>query len=498
MSINLSMLYELIEERINKSMESNFIENPEKLSYDDSMSNLRIMATKGDLKARNYLKNQIYFTLGEMNELVNFETIDQLLAQYHIDYYVNIFYRHEIENESNYLCNNYEKFTISSSSTFDEKLLKLTQIVYQELYGFGIIDELIFDGEFNEVACNRFDYIWVQFEGVKSKISNPNFRFADEKTYNSLVDSRFTITAKEELNAGNPLSYSVLLNGTRVTALRPPISKSFTVNFRNFIAINKKSDKTQKLLGKKISRLLELLVCKGRRNVAIIGEQSAGKTTAADELIISKLSDSLGIGLAENIHELNISGKHPNKNVVELQYTKNFRPSDITEIFFRLNRDITILGEVRGSDEALEMIKAMLRQARGSFFTFHSSGVNRMIHDLRQLLMQTSYYKSFLEAQFDVADAVDLAIHIKLDRSSGKRYIYKISEIIANGRDMSFEVIDLCVFDKSKGMYGIRKEGIGKSTIESCMEYEMDEKDKHEILDLFSISGEEKNEFFYL
>ena len=79
------------------------------------------------------------------------------------------------------------------------------------------------------------------------------------------------------------------------------------------------------------------------------------------------------------------------------------------------------------------MIKAMLRQARGSLFTFHSSSIRRMIHDLRQLLMQTGYYTDYREAQFDVADAVDIVIQISLDRVTGDRYVSRISEVAAGG-----------------------------------------------------------------
>jgi len=147
-----------------------------------------------------------------------------------------------------------------------------------------------------------------------------------------------------------------------------------------------------KFMEEKMLKLVEILVKKGRRNIAIIGEQGSGKTTAADEIIIRNLSKELSIGLAEYTHELSISEKYPEKNVVELQYGKQFEPSSITEMFFRFNRDIVIYGEVRNPFEAFEMIKAMLRQARGSLFTFHSSSAQRMIHDLRQLLMQTGYY----------------------------------------------------------------------------------------------------------
>ena len=279
-------------------------------------------------------------------------------------------------------------------------------------------------------------------------------------------------------------------NGSRVTALRPPLSKYYVVNVRLFASKAQLMQYRSKFVEDRIARIIELLAGKGRRNVAIIGEQGSGKTTAADELIIKQLDPDISIGLAENIHELNISTNYPEKNIVELQYTKDFKPSDITEIFFRLNRDIVIYGEVRNSYEAFEMIKAMLRQARGSLFTFHSSSTRRMIHDLRQLLMQTGYYTDYREAQFDVADAVDLVVHIKLDRETGQRYVYKVSEVIANEESMSFQINDLFVFDREKGQYWVNQKGLSREQILSCMEYEMSNSDVEELNGLFRPDSE--------
>ncbi len=245
-------------------------------------------------------------------------------------------------------------------------------------------------------------------------------------------------------------------------------------------------------------RLVEILAKKGRRNIAIIGEQGSGKTTAADELIIRNLDENLSIGLAEYTHELAISEKYPGKNVVELQYGKQFDPSSITEMFFRFNRDIVIYGEVRNPFEAFEMIKAMLRQARGSLFTFHSSSAHRMIHDLRQLLMQTGFYSDYREAQYDAADAVDLVIHIKLDRETGRRYGFKISEVSACAQDMSYGIRDLFIYDREFGKYLVNQEGPSGGMLESCMEYEMTANDAAKVIDLFTISPDEKSLFEYM
>lgn len=457
----------------------------------DTRQAQKLLATDGSIKAREFMQNSIYFLLIEKTELINAETIDNLIGQYHINYFENIYFGeisdYDVKPIDNEIMNYLKKYSIDPSDDYDIKLQKLTQIIYQEVFGYGILDELIFDPGLNEVACTRFDYVWLQYNGIKRHIPNPKFKFKNEESYRKVIENRLTSTAREEINAGAPLVYAILNNGARVTALRPPLSKYYVVNIRLFASKNELTKYRSRFVEERISRIIEILAAKGRRNVAIIGEQGSGKTTAADELIIKKLDPDISIGLAENIHELNVSSNYPQKNIVELQYTKEFKPSDITEIFFRLNRDIVIYGEVRNSNEAFEMVKAMLRQARGSLFTFHSSSTRRMIHDLRQLLMQTGYFTDFREAQFDVADAVDLVVHIKLDRENGQRYVYKVSEVLANEENMSFQINDLFIFNKETGRYWANSNGISKEQLLSCMEYEMTREDAEEIWRLFNV-----------
>jgi pilus assembly protein CpaF len=498
--LNLTELIAFIEEKLKQeNMSDSNDKNNEIGKFQKFMQLKKLKSTDGCSISRNYTKNRINFLLTSIRECVNPSSIDNLIKEYHIDYYSNLFADGNngciVKDVDEEIEKYFSKFSISIEDEFEIKFLKLVQIIYQELYGFGILDELVFESDFNEVACNRFDYIWIQYKGIKRRIPNNKFRFLSEEIYSKTIENRITSNAIEEMNAGEPVIYATLLNGFRITAARPPISKNYVVNIRMFRSKVRENISNYQLLEGKMAILIEILASKGRRNIAIIGEQGAGKTTAANELIISKLDNDLSIGLAENIHELNLSENYPQKNVVELQYVKNFTPSDITEIFFRFNRDIIIYGEVRNHLEAFEMIKAMLRQARGSLFTFHSSGINRMIHDLRQLLMQTGFYTNFSEAQFDVADAVDIVIQIKLDRNTGKRYVFKISEITAEDSVMSYKIRDLFIFNKENQVYKVNSCGLSKKMIDSCLEFEMTKEDVDYVQRIFNIQDDDEFEY---
>jgi len=475
----------------------------------------RTLATQGSIEARHFIKSRVTFLLLSLKEIINPGSIDKLIGQYQVNYFENIYSDKEKFEPGNInfeIREYFNRFSIDYEDSFDVKLDKLTQICYQELFGYSILDELIFDSNLNEVACNRYDYIWIQYKGIKRKIPNKSFTFSSKERYELIIENRITSTARNEMNSGEPITYSVLENGSRVTALRPPLSRYYIISIRLFNTSGEgEKDKpswtlhtafkldgvSNDITGNKIFDFLRIMVRKGRRNIAIIGEQGSGKTTVADKIIISSMEDELSIGLAENVHELDISRKYKNKNIIELQYGKNFTPTDVMEMFFRLNRDVVIFGEVRNHFEAFEMLKAMLRQARGSLFTFHSSSIRRMIHDLRQLLVQTGYYRDYQEAQFDVADAVDIIIHVKLDRRTGDRYIFKVSELIALEETMSYRINELFSFSKEEGVFYINKNGIDKSTLDDCMSYELDAADISAIREIFTVKSSEQDLYRY-
>ena len=189
--IDLQELYAIVEE----AMKSEKSLKTEDKSKKDALAklykveqDLRLSSTDGLEVAREFTRNKITFVLSEMKEVINSSSIDEIISQYHIDYFTNIYsgdlHSYTLKPIDKEIEQYFGKYSISSYDSFDKKLSKLAQIVYQELYGYSILDELIFESEFNEVACNRYDYIWIQFKGIKRRISNRKFRFADEEYYN--------------------------------------------------------------------------------------------------------------------------------------------------------------------------------------------------------------------------------------------------------------------------------------------------------------------------
>lgn len=401
-------------------------------------------AAAGGIEAKSYVKEEIMkVCLKDLNTKITEENIDDLIKQYHVNYYENI-YGDDPDDRFYQL---FEHMVLSENDDFDVKIDRLVQIIYQELYGLGVIDELC-EGHIDETGVNGKDYIWIQVGGLKRQMKKLHFQ--SQAILQKKVSTAISFDSKNDITASEPIVYCQRMNGSRVTAVIPPVAKYPILNIRHFHLANvTKYDLVDKAtLTKEAVRFIEL-VFKGRPNFLIIGQQGSGKSTLL-RVLLNEVSDAIGIGTIENMFELNLDDYYPNKNVIALQSTEKFPADKLFELMLRQNRDIVLLGEIRSSNEAVETINAMLRQCRGSAATFHSSSPTRAVHDLRNLCMRSSQYKDFLTAQFDVADAIDLILEGRLDYETGKRYINRISVVEANDEDYKFEVNDIFKYNHDK------------------------------------------------
>jgi len=105
----------------------------------------KLDATDGSLEAREYLKNRIFFILGSMEHEITEENIDIIISLYHVNYYKNIFtdgnpyfLKTQIDKE---IEEYFKRYSIGLNDDFDIKLSKLSQIIYQELFSYSVIDE---------------------------------------------------------------------------------------------------------------------------------------------------------------------------------------------------------------------------------------------------------------------------------------------------------------------------------------------------------------------
>lgn len=422
---DLKKLVEKIETLMDEYEDKKF-----KRNKNEAHSILMKSVAEGDSKGRTYALGLIEnFLDSDLREVVNEDTIDDLISDYHVDYT-----KHPLTGSSEEIMTKhgtyFERYMLQKDSDYENKLSKLAQIVYQDLYGFGIIDEIIHDRESsNEISYVGYEEVYVQMKGMKFKV--PLWKFKNEKESQKVLDNITSYSGKTDLNPVNPYAYTHTPAGSRVTGIVPTLTNNPTMFHRNI---------STEFIDN--ARLIELgtfneEICifnaaavKGRANISIIGEQGSGKSTLLLNLC-QYIPESDWVGTLEISEELRIKVVHPFLNVIPMvyAYSNGILLGEAFGVQLRTNRDRVVIGETRYPIEAATSIDCMLRLAKGSFETFHTSSPARFLYDKRNLLIRSGFYFSEQSAILDVADATNLIYHVRINPDTKQRYLYQIVEI---------------------------------------------------------------------
>lgn len=433
----------------------------------------------GDIISKKLLMNKIKELIPEFIEEKDYK---ELIGQYHINYFEPI-YTGNLEQIDNIINHN----ILTKDATSSELLDKLTQIVFQELYGLSVIDEYSYGDikGINEINCNAYDYITLQVYGKEIKL--PRLFFKDNDVFKKIVKKSISFDAKSDLKPDCPEVLCQRITGARVTALMPPYSKEYSLNIRYFDVemISSRQFIEKGTSTEEIEKFIDTIVL-GRPNIVVIGDQGTGKTTYILR-IIGSIPDHIKIATIEPMFELNPDMYYPTKNIKKLQFLPGLKtPEHAFETCLRLGRDIIINGEIRSPDEAVVQLKAWTRQGRGSLGSFHTSSTYDYMFDFKNLLMQKGYYFSEKAALYDISRATDLIIHLDIDRKTGHRYIREIAEVIVNdsvykANDTNndtgslFSINTIFKYNKKTGKTE-KVNKISDQLINRCLEYEFDEK----------------------
>lgn len=402
--------------------------NNDVLAAEEMTRNIKY-ATEGDKRYKEIIKRRIMTYLIDEYNQINKDNIDLVIKQYHVNYYNNLFSDTIPENiYERRIYDYFEKYRLQEMDSIEKKYLRLAQIVYQECYGLSVIDELSDDVDnINGLWTNNIDDIRIQFKGIKRRVKN--LKFENEISYLQTIANSTSYDSQHDIGADNPMALCSRRNGSRITAIFPPIYKMAYLNIRNFNhnIVTKKDILRENSHNEKIMIFNELVI-KGLPNFSIIGPMGAGKTTYL-RMIIGEYDKNLGILVIQPTDELRLEEYYPEKDIRTHIYSKEHTPLDLLELSFREDRDIIFQGEIRTPQEAYMDIYVKQRVAKGSGDTYHARDFTEFITTRRNLLMQTMLYKDNRTAEVDIAESNDLIYQLLYDTETGHRYVNKISEV---------------------------------------------------------------------
>ncbi len=312
---------------------------------------------------------------------------------------------------------------------------ELTEMLFQNMVGYGVIDQFINDTDISEIMINGPEVIFIEKNGklqeAVDKRGNP-VKFASGEELKNIID-KIISPLNRKVDESDPIVDGRLPNGSRVNIVLGPIAlDGSAVTIRKF----PENPYTMKQLAEfgslseEVSFLLEKMV-KAKYNIIVSGGTGTGKTTFLNALSMF-IPPEERVVTVEDAAELNFSQI---KNIVRLET----RPAnlenkgmitirDLVRTALRMRPDRIIVGEVR-TGEALDMLQAMNTGHDGSLSTIHANSAKDVLMRLETMVLMSGMQLPVVSIRQQIASAIDFIIHIGRLRDRSRKVI-TITEVV--------------------------------------------------------------------
>ena len=303
----------------------------------------------------------------------------------------------------------------------------LAQEMYNDILGYGPIQELVDSDDYSEIMVNGPNQIYVEHKG---KLKLTDIKFRDEEHLMNTID-RIVSAVGRHIDEASPMVDARLPDGSRVNVIIPPLSLVGAVlTIRKF---GKKPITAKQLvewgsLSPKMLNFLEACV-KGKLNIIVSGGTGSGKTTLlnvlssyipSDERIVT-IEDSAEVQLHQD-HVVTLESRPAN---IEGKGAITIR--DLVVNALRMRPDRIIVGEVR-SKETLDMLQAMNTVHDGSLTTTHANSPRDAVSRLETMVMMGGVELPSKAIRDQIASAIDLIVQQSRLRD-GTRKVVSVTEV---------------------------------------------------------------------
>ena len=326
-----------------------------------------------------------------------------------------------------------------------EKISLVLKQIYEEMFEYGPISDLMRNEKITEVMINSWNDIFIETGGYIRKT---------DTAFNSMQHLRNTVEKiisplGLRLDESIPYTDARLADGSRINVVIPPVSvNGMVVTIRKF---NKDLLTAKDLLkcgsiNEKIAEFIKSSV-KNRLNIIVSGASSTGKTTFLN-VISNFIPCSERIITVEDTVELALKAKHVislESRQANLEGRGEIKLRDLIKNSLRMRPDRIIVGEIRGA-EAIDVLQAMNTGHEGSMTTIHANSPHDLSSRLETMLLMSAANLTPASAKRMIVSAIDMVIHLER-KEDGSRMVSCISEIVKNNdckdRDMAVKIKDI-------------------------------------------------------
>lgn len=311
--------------------------------------------------------------------------------------------------------------------------------------GLGPLQILMEDPSITEVMVNGPHQVYVERAG---KLERTDIRFRDDRSVQALVE-RIVLPLGRQFNIRNPMVDARLPDGSRVNAVRPPISLlGTTLNIRRFPraysllelieagAFGSGARWTDRIDGPVYpstagpASILAWAVRQGL-NLMISGGTSSGKTTLLGALTEFIPPDERVVFIEDSAelqprlpHALRLEARRANAEGVGAVPIRSLVVNAL-----RQRPDRIVIGEVRDL-EVLDLLQALNTGHRGSLTTIHANSTRHVFLRLVQMATLRASDAGAV-ARRTVVESAACAVHLIVHtaRRSGGRVVESITAV---------------------------------------------------------------------
>ena len=338
--------------------------------------------------------------------------------------------------------------------TFQQQLDVLTQLLFADEFGLGVIDvlnqqkglieeihvglsglprkvynykeELKGTQNGTDVIYSK-DSIHVLIHGTTIRLSYLSFETNGElhRVLRNLIKN----TTAGELTVNHPYVIVDTMDGRRVSVSRPPFSDGWSGIVRKFDSIS--TTDLSLLYGalpgaKKVIETVRQLIRSGS-NIAFTGEMEAGKTTLF-RAALKEVKKEQNIRVIESgSFELNLRKYMNAWNVLALRVTEQTPEQEVLSFVRKTTGHVFAVGEVNSLDMANLTIN-LSKIAQQVMFSAHYITTEEMVADFKNAKLCVGRYSNEKLAEMDAVKSLGFDVHIR--SVDGRRYIQYINEVV--------------------------------------------------------------------
>lgn len=314
----------------------------------------------------------------------------------------------------------------------DQKMQKeVLEEIFNDIMGYGVLEEFIKDKDVTEIIVNKFDNIWVEKKG---RMMKTNVKFNSEEELRNLID-KIVQPLGRRIDDNQPMVNARLKDKSRVNAVIPPIAadgatldirkfaeKAFTAeDYLNFGSITREM----------IDFIKYSVIVK--KNIIVSGGTGSGKTTLLN-FLSNYIPENEAIITIEDLLELQLAQPHLRRLEARGKNAEGTGEVSIRDLLInalRMRPDRIVVGECR-SFEVIDMLQAMNTGHDGSLTTAHANNPKDCLERLYVMyLMGMDVSETAVKSQ--IASALDLVVQVQR-LPSGRRVVTQVSEVLGYGK----------------------------------------------------------------